>query len=842
MPITLFFVGFCAWVCFRRLGFSPATCLIGGLAALLNSDFFSTTCWGVGSQVFCFGLSFLAVAALSPDPPGQPQSPAWLRWMRVCLAGFAVGIGVMEAADIGAYFSILVGCFLAWQLLVALPATPAAKISRVTTQALILVVCAFFISAHSVSNLIGTQIKGVVGTKQDEQSKAAHWDWATGWSLHKKGALGLIIPGLYGYRMQPPPDDASYYWGPMGRDAAWDAYLEGPEKDPATSPPPRGPLRFAGGGNYQGIFVVLVAAWAAAQSLRRKNSPFTTPERRLIWFWGIVVIGSLLLAFGRYAPFYWFWYHLPYFNTVRVPSKFLHLLSFAMIMLFGYGIQGLVRQYLQSTQPSRSFRQWWAKAAAFDKRWILGCAGFLVLSLLGWFIYMSRRADLVAYLHYLEQFQPLGKSNASDLATFSITQVGWYVLFLGASVGLLTLAVSGQFSGKRARGGLFLFGMLLVIDLCHANLPVVAYWDYKYKYASNPILDRLKVDPYEQRVTRLPWWFLMVFNVKPDLSNAEQTFEQLESVEWAQHHFLLMNIQSLDVVQMSRLPEDLLAYETALWQANVKLPETAERLPRWWQLTNTRYILAATELVNYLNGALDPVQQRFHPVQRFNLTLKPGVQHYSRGEDITAVPSPEGAFALIEFTGALPRAKLYSNWQVPALAPGAAAEVAHYSAITNAPIRLQQYGTNDYLTLQKLSDPDFDPARTVLLAAPPADAPGAPAVSNGTNGGTVQFASYAPKDIRFQTESGEPSILLLNDRYDPNWKVTVDGKPAELLRANFIMRGVYVPAGKHTVEFTYRIAGRTLFLSLAGLGLALVFTGVVTFYRPRPAPMPAKAE
>ena len=54
----------------------------------------------------------------------------------------------------------------------------------------------------------------------------------------------------------------------------------------------------------------------------------------------------------------------------------------------------------------------------------------------------------------------------------------------------------------------------------------------------------------------------------------------------------------------------------------------------------------------------------------------------------------------------------------------------------------------------------------------------------------MEFKSYSPKQIVFATNATAPSVLLLNDKYDPNWRVTVDGKPAELLRCNYIMRGV----------------------------------------------------
>jgi hypothetical protein len=73
-----------------------------------------------------------------------------------------------------------------------------------------------------------------------------------------------------------------------------------------------------------------------------------------------------------------------------------------------------------------------------------------------------------------------------------------------------------------------------------------------------------------------------------------------------------------------------------------------------------------------------------------------------------------------------------------------------------------------------------------------------------------------------------PSLLLLNDKFDPHWTVAVDGQPRPLLRANFLMRAVELPPGEHTLEFTFRLPAGPLSLSLAGLALTcgcLVWVG-----------------
>ena len=114
------------------------------------------------------------------------------------------------------------------------------------------------------------------------------------------------------------------------------------------------------------------------------------------------------------------------------------------------------------------------------------------------------------------------------------------------------------------------------------------------------------------------------------------------------------------------------------------------------------------------------------------------------------------------------------------------------------------------------------PARSA--SAPHASFPAAPP-ANPTNhvAGTVEVSRYEPKKILLDAAAPTPSVLLLNDRYDSDWKVFVDGKPETALRCNYIMRGVYLAAGQHRVEFRFEPPATMFYISLAswivGVGL-----------------------
>jgi hypothetical protein len=219
-----------------------------------------------------------------------------------------------------------------------------------------------------------------------------------------------------------------------------------------------------------------------------------------------------------------------------------------------------------------------------------------------------------------------------------------------------------------------------------------------------------------------------------------------------------------------------------------------------WQLTNTRYILGMTGFLPLLNEQVDPIGKGFRVKMTFDMVAKPGVTRLQDFGDVTVEVKPDGPFALFEFTRALPRASLFSRWET---------------------------STKDEATLDQLASPAFDPTQKVFVAGdvtPQVNAGGA------TNqAGAVEYTGYSTKDIKLKAKADAPSVLLLNDKYDADWRVYVDGSAAKLLRCNYIMRGVALPVGEHKVEFRYEPALQGFHTTLAGLALAIVLCGVVPF-------------
>ncbi|HEY5912162.1 MAG TPA: hypothetical protein VJA21_16280 [Verrucomicrobiae bacterium] len=808
-PLSLLVLGLGAWCFFRQLGLARPACVLGSLAAALNSGFFSAACWGVAAHTICVGMVFFSLAAL------VDTSSRW-RWLRVGVGGAALGVAVCEGADIGAIFSLYVAAFivyLAWTTQGHTVRALAVGVGRVVLVAAL----AALVAAQVIDVLVGTQIKGVAGMQQDTQTKEERWDWATQWSLPKREALGYIIPGLFGYRMDTP--GGGVYWGAMGRDPAWYRYWA----NGGQGPEPQGGKRFSGGGIYAGVLVVVVAFWAALQGFRKKDSVFAEPTRRLLWFWTGAAVLSLLLAFGRFAPFYQLFYALPYFSTIRNPGKFAHIVSWAVLVLFAYGLDGLWRRYIEGqTIDNAGFkgtvRAWWQRVRGFDRRWTQWSLAALATCLLGGLIYASSRKELVEYLQKVD----FDAATAGSIASFSYGQVGWFLATLAASIALITLILSGVFRGPRGKVAAVLMGLFLVLDLGRANQPWIIPWDYPHKYATNPVIDMLRQKAYAQRVAILPRWFTNIFRLPPQLATQEGIINYLYGIEWSQHLFLYYNIQSLDVIQMPRMPQDLLAFDMAF---NPRSEAQLSRVGRKWQLTNTRYLIGAADFLQVLNQYIDPAQHSFRYKERFTIAPKPGYPNSNNAADWTAVPETNGPFAVFEFAAALPRAQLYSAWELEAGEAAAASEVRTNTLQPGDLELLRAAGTNNFVTLKRLSSPSFDPARTVIVA--PSGQNPLPGTNSAAAPGKVEITSYAPKHIVLKAEATAPSVLLLNDRYDPIWQVLVDGKPETLLRCNFFMRGVFLTPGSHEVQFRFQPPLGSLYVSLVGVGFGILLCGLL---------------
>jgi hypothetical protein len=117
----------------------------------------------------------------------------------------------------------------------------------------------------------------------------------------------------------------------------------------------------------------------------------------------------------------------------------------------------------------------------------------------------------------------------------------------------------------------------------------------------------------------------------------------------------------------------------------------------------------------------------------------------------------------------------------------------------------------------------FDPWKETLLEKP--QMPEVPFSHLSTvSADSVVFKENSPNSIRLEVTTPNWGLLVLTDHYYPGWLATVDGKEVSVLRANGVMRGVFVQPGKHLVEFSYEPKSlRTAFIiSLVACFLLIV--------------------
>ncbi len=173
--------------------------------------------------------------------------------------------------------------------------------------------------------------------------------------------------------------------------------------------------------------------------------------------------------------------------------------------------------------------------------------------------------------------------------------------------------------------------------------------------------------------------------------------------------------------------------------------------------------------------------------------------------------SPAGV--VYEYALALPRAMLVGAW---GLVPDTGRAVLDsVSTVAHNP------ATYTYLT----SDPGIPTGAADLV-------------------GSATITRYLLHEVEVETQGSRAAVLRLADLYYPDWTVTVDGKPAKLLRADHALRAVAVPAGKHLVRFKFesRAFHFGLWLSIGSAVLAVLLMLAGWWFSRRSPVVPAASD
>ncbi len=141
---------------------------------------------------------------------------------------------------------------------------------------------------------------------------------------------------------------------------------------------------------------------------------------------------------------------------------------------------------------------------------------------------------------------------------------------------------------------------------------------------------------------------------------------------------------------------------------------------------------------------------------------------------------------------------------------------------------VNRYEVSDNLgMLKKIADRSFDP-RDIAYVSEDIKAK----IDPPLQGAKAEIVHYGIQDLKVRTTATGNNLLFLSEAYYPKgWKASIDGKEVEILRLNYLFRGVVVPQGEHTIEMKFEPAsfstGRQISLASNIIVLiGIVFTGI----------------
>jgi hypothetical protein len=217
--------------------------------------------------------------------------------------------------------------------------------------------------------------------------------------------------------------------------------------------------------------------------------------------------------------------------------------------------------------------------------------------------------------------------------------------------------------------------------------------------------------------------------------------------------------------------------------------------PAWGEAVRQRLFtsMPAGHLARWLSAAAVTFPGVLRPEQRSALA--------EAGLDLATDGVPAGGTMVYPVRNKLPRARLMDAWLPTTELPG---------------------GDDVESFLDAVAVGRHDPAAAVVLDRTPDPLPER---SSGPLPPPV-FVRDGLNEVVLAVDASRPALLLLADPWAEGWRVEIDGRPADLLRADLSLRAVALPAGAEEVRFVYRdpAVSRGMSLAVAGImGAMIVF-------------------
>jgi hypothetical protein len=520
------------------------------------------------------------------------------------------------------------------------------------------------------------------------------YDYATSWSLHPTEMMTFIVPFSYGFGKH-------FYFGRM----------------PFTDYP-----------NYVGIGVVFFAVIAVV--LRRT---------RFVGFLVFLIAVSTLVAFGKHVPVLYgpLFKLVPFFNKFRVPVMVLIVQQLSFVLLFGIGLDALLRQH----------RPAWSKRVTIAT--VVGAVAFIIALV---------TADYWTGA-FAQSIAPRIRNVRSASEQITVARLAGELLHKDlikqSLIFTLTLVpVALVFRGRmKAVVAAIIVLIITMVDLYLVDQHIIrpeklfraeAYRIIKEKQDGEMFLQR---DGVVEFLSSREGRFRVFPVYHPQAPMAGGDFQSNRYM-----NFEIASVGGYHPAKLSLYQTFIEALTTALESGNYNIVD----------MLNARYMVSSNPF---------PENPVFVPVWE--------------GQDFRGQPK-----YIYENKRALPRVYFVDNYDV----------------------------ADDTEVLDLLVAGTTDMSRSAFLDREPIPKPQSAA------GASAEIVEYRFNEIKISVDLPANAVMVLSEVFYPKWHATIDGQPADMLRANTILRAVALPAGAHDVVFRYdnSVLKRALIITILATALSLI--------------------
>lgn len=587
---------------------------------------------------------------------------------------------------------------------------------------------------------------------------------------------------------------------------------------------------------YVGWLPLLLAALAPFVGRRRPDVPLHSVKPGL-FFAGMGLV-ALLLSLGRYNPVYMTLLRFPVFNLFRVPGRYLYLFGFSAAVMASITLDALLTRRRAYTGAVEGPVGWLAlvviallavvaagRVSVVDAwveiwRWLPSALGLLALAWVAW-AWLTKGssyavlvvvalslivADLVAFgavynLTY-NQTMPLEEFTAQPRSlSFLQSRTGVYRLYTQERI-VPWLSVMRES---------YYPNLSLIHGLATGNglVPLVPAWYAQYTSdMTTQMLNLLGVKyylipqllPVDEASESYDLYDPFTYNPMDQVTPTPIVMASAVEIEW----YLTQSVDlknGTPVALLTIIPEE--ADETVDFVLTVGSHVAEWAYDRSDVRETVRHNQAAIARTFPARSGFPPED---HPGYVYRATIRLPYPILTQGivfqsyvpparihiERVTFVDDRGNRHLLAHLEGKGDHTLVYRTEDV--------AVFENHDVLPRAFMVYQARAVpDDAETLSLLRSQDFDPRREVLLAVERI-APVSPPTAGAER---IELAVYDSRQVVVKAQVPADGYLVLTDAWYPGWHVRVDGAETEILRADLIFRAVHLPAGDHTVEFTY---------------------------------------